>query len=480
MRWWGLCVLAACTSPTGPEVPEVARAGGVNTAPSERDVVDAAAVAGEEGTLAAAVGAAVPELPQVWSAPNMQYSLAAVDGGAGVVGRVSLFPETIARVDARTGKEVWRVAQPGEVMWTEVRAGKAYAAVSGRLPARGGDRVGYVDLRDGKLLWSRAVEERTDVAVGLDGTGVGLVKGCNLTALDPQSGRPIGTLRGRMMGVGHSGPDGPQVHEMCGTTPLLVGQTDRCAMVLAPHDVADMLLTTVGPDGSCWKLPLGRADLRPTIDAASDVLTWHAESTLHVLAVDRATGDVRWRRNFAGPSCYPRAHVVDVGGRMVVVHACGTGVALAAADGAERWSVKVDADAVAVVGEAGVEPLLMDSPGVRYVQYVTAGGVLAGRIEVADGASAHAVSAGLMVQTRDAMTLWDAQGERRWWRAGGRFSAIGDYVVIKNSGDIVDMKTGRVLGRDPFDARPLAVVRGEPTLMVMHAGYLWARALPGR
>lgn len=42
------------------------------------------------------------------------------------------------------------------------------------------------------------------------------------------------------------------------------------------------------------------------------------------------------------------------------------------------------------------------------------------------------------------------------------------------------MKTGRVLGRDPFDARPLAVVR-EAKLMVMHAGYLWARALsPGR
>jgi len=251
-------------------------------------------------------------------------------------------------------------------------------------------------------------------------------------------------------------------------------------MVLAPHDVADMLLTTVGPDGSCWKLLLGRADSRPTIDAASDVLTWHAESTLHVLAVDRATGDVRWRRNFAGPNCYPRAHVVDVGGRMVVVHACGTGVALAAADGAERWSVKVDADAVAVVGETGGEPLLNDSPGIRHVQYVTVDGALAGRIEVAGGASAHAISAGLVVQTREGLTLWDAQGGQRWWRAGGRFSAMGDYVVIGNSGDILEMTTGRVLGRDPFDARPLAVLC-EEELMVMHAGYLWARALrPGR
>lgn len=468
MKRWGLCALAACAPTTAPEVPEVAPAEVVQAAPVA-DAVDAAPV-----------GAAVPELPQVWSAPNMQYSLAAVDGGAGIVGRVSLFPETIARVDARTGKEVWRVAQPGEVMWTEVRAGKTHAVVSGRLPARGGDRVGYVDLRDGKLLWNRAVEERGDVVIGLDGTGVGVAKDCNLTALDPQSGRPIGTLRGRTMGVGHSGPEGPQVHEVCSTPPVLVGQTGRCAMVLVPHDVADMLLTTVGPDGSCWKLLLGRADSRPTYDAASDVLTWHAEATLHVLAVDRATGNVRWRRKFAGPNCHPRAHVADVGERIVVVHACEKGVALAAGDGAERWSVKVDADAVAVVGEAGVEPLLNDSPGVRYVQYVTGEGVLAGRIEVADGASAQTISAGLMVQTRDAMTLWDAQGGQRWWRAGGRFSAIGDYVVIKNSGDIVEMKTGRVLGRDPFDARPLAVVR-EAKLMVMHAGYLWARALsPGR
>jgi len=94
--------------------------------------------------------------------------------------------------------------------------------------------------------------------------------------------------------------------------------------------------------------------------------------------------------------------------------------------------------------------------------------VLAGRIEVADGTS---------VQTREGLTLWDAQGGRRWWRAGGQFTAIEGYVVIKNSGEVLEMETGRVLGRDPFDARPLAVLRERPMLMVMHAGYLWARAL---
>jgi len=205
MRRWAPWVLAACAPTAAPEVPEVARAEVVNV--NSADIVNAAAVN--------AVAGVVPELPQVWSAPDMQYSLAAVDGGAGVVGRVSQFPETIARVDARTGKELWRVAQPGEVMWTDVRAGVTHAAVSGRLPARGGSRVGYVDLRDGKLLWHRALAERSDVVVGLDGTGVGLVKDCDLTVLDPLSGRPLSTLRGRTMGIGHSGPDGPQVHPMC-------------------------------------------------------------------------------------------------------------------------------------------------------------------------------------------------------------------------------------------------------------------------
>lgn len=466
MRRWAAWVLVACTPTAGPGVVEVERAEVVVAAPVER----------VEG--AAPVGAAVPELPQVWSAPHMQYSLAAVEGGAGVVGRVSEFPETIARVDARTGQEVWRVARPGEVRWTEVRAGRTHAAVSGRLPGQGGARVGYVDLRDGTLVWERALAERADAVVGLDGTGVGLLHGCDLTALDPRSGRPFTTLHGRTAGVGHSGPDGPQVHELCTTPPLLVGQTGRCAMVLTPQDAADMVLTTVGSDTSCWKLPLGRADSRPHFEATSDVLWWHAEATLHVLAVDRTNGAVRWRRRFAGPNCYPRAHMADAGGHIVVVHACERAVALAADDGTERWSVKVDADAVAVVGSASAEPLLNDSPGRRYVQYVTAEGGLAGRIEVADGASAHALTAGLMVQTRDGMTLWDPQGGQRWWRAGGRFTAMGDYVVIKNSGEVVEMSSGRVLGRDPFDATPLAVVRTDGgALMVMRAGYLWARAL---
>lgn len=420
---------------------------------------------------------AVPELPQVWSAPALQYSLAAVDGGAGIVGRVSGFPETIARIDARTGDEVWRVARPGEVMWTQVRAGRTHAAVSGRLQGRGGARVGYVDLRDGKLLWDRGVEDRIDGVVGLDGTGVGLVGDCRVQALDPTSGRAWTELIGRSARVGHAGPDGPQMHELCVTPPLLVGQAGRCAMVLTPQEAADMVLTTVGPDTSCWKLPLGRADSRPQVDLEMEVIWWHAEATLHVLGFDRATGNVRWRRRFAGERCYPRAHAA---GGTVVVLACGRAVALAG-DGAERWTLKdVEADALAVVGVANAEPLLNDSPGVRRVQFVTTDGALAGRVAVPDRASAHAVAAGVIVDTRESLTLWDPQGAR-WTMPGSGFSAIGEYVVTRNSALVVEARTGRVLGRDPFGAEPLAVLpagRGGPALMVMRAGYLWARALP--
>lgn len=40
---------------------------------------------------------------------------------------------------------------------------------------------------------------------------------------------------------------------------------------------------------------------------------------------------------------------------------------------------------------------------------------------------------------------------------------------------VIAASSGAVLGRDPFGARPLAVLPGS---VVMHAGYLWARALP--
>lgn len=458
--------LVACTPTERPGL--VQEGGAVEDVPAPRAAVEVEDPA-----------AGVPELPQVWSVPSMEHSLVAVDDGAGIVGRVSGYPETIARVDSRTGKELWRLAQPDGVMWTEIRAGRGYGVVAGRLPMRGGERIGVVNLGDGSLQWHRGVAERVMPVIGREGSGVGYVEGCGLEVLDPATGRPWGALEGRTAMVGHAGPAGPQMHALCTTMPVLLGMTEPCVMALTPRATADMVLTTLGANGTCWELALGRVDSQPTFATGYDVMAWHAEATLQVLEFDRETGGVRWRREFAGPGCDPTARLV---GGTTLVLACGEAWMLGFG-GRALWTIEgVDADAVAVVGEDSEGLLLNDSPGVRHVQYVTEHGALAGRIEVPDGASARAIGAGLVIETRETSTLWDPQGVRRWvYRGSGLSPRVGQYAVITGSGVVLDLRTGQALGRDPFGATPLAVLPAEgegPALMVMRAGYLWARALP--
>jgi len=150
-----------------------------------------------------------------------------------------------------------------------------------------------------------------------------------------------------------------------------------------------------------------------------------------------------------------------------------------AADGAVRWTTRVEADAVAITGVEGA--VLADSPGARSVQWLTPGGALAGRVTVPDRASARAIAAGLLVDSGEALALWDPQGTPRWQVPAQRerWSALQGLVfVFKNMDEgtiVIAASSGAVLGRDPFGARPLAVL---PGAVVMHAGHLWARALP--
>lgn len=471
MRAVGVIALAVACAPAEAERPAPARGAEVVT----NEVVEVASVP-------AAVEVAVPVLPRSWSAPKLQDELAAVEGGAGVVGRWSESPETIVRVDARTGAEQWRVAQPDGVMWLRVRVGATHAAITGRLPAHRGDRIGWIDVETGALLWSRALAERTEAVIGGDGTGVGLVRGCALEVLDPATGRTLGEVRGRTMTIGHAGVGGPGYEDLCGTPPTLLGWTGTCGVVLAPTGAADMTIVGVGPAGRCRSVALGRVDDRVAV--AGEVVSWHAHATLHVAGLERAAGRLRWRRTFAGKDCWPTAHAAPdgAGGAMTLVHACDRAVALGA-DGAPRWTVAVAADAVVVVGEDDRVARLEDSPGVRALQFVTTDGQLGGRVVVPDLAAAYAVGVGVIVEDGAALTLWDAQGREVWTRAAGRgrWSAIGGYVLIKEAHPggtvIVEAGSGRAIGRDPYAAEPLAVLPAAKRV-VMRAGYLWARALP--
>lgn len=460
-----LCVAAAAGCAPAVEVaaPAEVAAAGVETP----RVAAPGVAAGRE------VRPTAPELRQLWAVRAMERELAAVDGGSGVVGRWSESPETIARVDARTGAEQWRVAQPGGVVWLAVRVGRTHAAISGRAPGAG-ERHGWIDLRDGKLAWEQRLAAGDMVVVGRDGTGTGLSRGCELVALDASTGRPVATVRGRTAGLGHAGPEGAQIEVLCVTPPVLLGQTGACAVTLAPTETADATISAVGPAGPCWTVKLGRVDDIVQVDGAW--IWWHDGATLHVGALDRTNGSWSVRRTFPGGPCHPSARVID--DRTIAAHGCGEVTAIAA-DGAVRWTTRVEADAVAITGVEGA--VLADSPGARSVQWLTPGGALAGRVTVPDRASARAIAAGLLVDTGEALALWDPQGTLRWQVPAQRerWSALQGLVFVYKNMDegtvVIAASSGEVLGRDPFGARPLAVL---PGAVVMHAGYLWARALP--
>lgn len=479
-----VCTVVLACAPSGPEVP---------ASPVEVDPQIAEAPPGDaprEAVVPVSLGEVestkVPELPQVWRAPKIQYEAAIVDGGAGVIGRWSEYPETIVRLDARTGAEQWRVAMPNEVNWYHARAGTTHAAVWGRLPGPGGERFGWVHLADGRLEWSRSLGERTEPVVGIDGTGLGLVRECSLTVVDPATGQPQETLRGRTIGVGHSGPGGPMIDEMCATPAVLLGRVGECTAVLAPDGAADMKVVGIGAQGRCWEVPLGRVDDRVVFDATRERLIWHENATLHVGAIDRISGSMRWQRRFAAERCYPTAHLGPDGrgGDMVVVNACGR-VSAVGLDGKDRWVVQATADAVVVAGEEDAVARLNDSPGIRWVQLLASDGRTTGRIEVPDRATAHATGAGVLIDTREALVLRsDVDGKVLWERkvSNVRWSAMGGYLFMTGGYPagtlIVEASGGKTLGYDPFGATPLAVLRGEKRLVVMRAGYLWARALP--
>lgn len=469
----GVAVATGCapavevTAPSQVEVPGVVAPGVV--APG----VVVPGVAAPEPAVREGARPTTPELRQLWAVRAMERELAAVDGGSGVVGQWSESPETIARVDARTGAEQWRVAQPGGVVWSSVRVGRTHAAISGRVPGVG-ERHGWIDLRDGKLAWEQRLAVGDAIVVGRDGTGTGLSRGCELVALDASTGRPVATLPGRTAGLGHAGPEGSQIEVLCTTPPVLLGQTGACAVTLAPTGIADATISAVGPAGPCWTVKLGRVDDIVQVDGPW--IWWHDGTTLHVGALDRTDGRWSVRRKFPGGPCYPSARVIEE--KTIAVHGCGEVTAIAT-DGAVQWTTRVEADAVAIVGAEGT--VLADSPGARSVQWLTPGGALAGRVTVPDRASARAIAAGLLVDTGEALALWDPQGTQRWQVPAQRerWSALQGLVFVYGTMDegtiVIEASSGAVLGRDPFGARPLAVL---PKSVVMHAGYLWARALP--
>jgi outer membrane protein assembly factor BamB len=267
---------------------------------------------------------------ELWRRPLGGFVYDASIAGGVLVARVApLDSGYVVGVDAATGAELWRFAQPGQanMSWQELATDDGGVVVTGD---RG--RLVVLDRRDGSVRWSRRPRDRSTPRVfATAGNRVLWLNGGALEALDAASGRLLWSVAAARPG------------DFSARLTVTGGAVVVTADVRpAPRPVTAYELAT---GHRRWRLDaledasvLGAGPAGVAVTAENGKARWR-----QLALVDAATGAVRWRQPLTG---YVREDMVDEVDRQVLVTA-GQVVAVEessdlvvsrdAATGAIRW-----------------------------------------------------------------------------------------------------------------------------------------------
>ncbi|SDZ78378.1 Outer membrane protein assembly factor BamB, contains PQQ-like beta-propeller repeat [Haloplanus vescus] len=247
-------------------------------------------------------------------AANRQSEVAVVDGTV-----LSATPEGLRALDARTGERQWRARIDGGP--PTVRDGRVYVGT--------GDAVSCLGDDSGRELWTRRLSRVTAEPLLLDVDGQGLTVFTAAKRMD-EDGATTGAVLHAL-----DAETGETAYRIQGDTDSIYGTlAGRGTHVYGGTTAGTVIAFDVEARGVAWKVDLGEY---VNSVAVTGETVFAGSHTGVVAALDRTTGEERWRTTLEGDDVEVRARPAVTADTVYVAATDGNLYAFDRETGAERW-----------------------------------------------------------------------------------------------------------------------------------------------